>query len=61
MIAKIAPTFDPRHIEGFMRLDHPTLDHLSPDDFAAEVALAALCVNECGTERAELLARSFGL
>ena len=53
--------YDPRHIEAFMRLEHGTLDALSPAKFRAEVAICAECVDEGGTLGAEDLAKSFGL
>ncbi|MDE2104342.1 MAG: hypothetical protein KGL39_44300 [Patescibacteria group bacterium] len=53
--------YDPRHIEGYMRLEHSTLDGLSRSQFASEVAISAACVDEGGIEAAERNARSFGL
>lgn len=52
---------DRRHIEAWMRIEHPTLDGLSPRAFAAEVATAIECVIEAGSETSEKLARSLGL
>jgi hypothetical protein len=52
---------DPRHIEAFMRLEHSTLDGLSPAQFRAEVKLSADCVIIGGRAGAEECARSFGL
>lgn len=60
-IQQIAPTYDSRHVEAYMRSEHGTLDHLSPDAFAAEVVIAVLCIEEGGREMAERIARSFGL
>lgn len=60
-IKAIAPTYDPRHIEAFMRSERGTLDDLSPARFRAEVKMAALCINEGGLEFAERIAKSFGL
>lgn len=59
-IKRIAPTFDPRHVEAFMRSEHGTLDHLSPDRFAAEVAMACFCIKDGGQDLAERLAKSYG-
>jgi hypothetical protein len=60
-IAEIAPTYDARHIEAFMRSEHGTLDRLSPDAFAAEVAMAVSCIEtDGGLDLAERLARSYG-
>lgn len=60
-IKKLAPDYDPRHIEGYMRLQYSTLDHLSADWFKMEVNIAMACVDMGGIEQAESNARSFGL
>ena len=52
--------YDPRHVEAFMRLEHGTLDGLSPAKFAAEVAVARECI-DLDPVMAEEMARSFGL
>lgn len=52
---------DPRHVEAMMRVEHNTLDKLSPDAFKREVEFAATCVSEAGHEMAEKIALSFGL
>ncbi len=52
---------DPRHIEAYVRLDHPTLDGLSYSEFSFEVAVAVECILAGGIEQAESLARSFSL
>ncbi len=52
---------DARHVEGWMRLEHSTLDGLSPSRFAAEVAAAIACMDEAGSEQSKALARSWGL
>lgn len=52
---------DPRHIEAYMRVEHSTLDGLSPRQFAAEVVLARKCIREGGKDMAERIAQSFGL
>jgi len=44
-----------------MRLEHGTLDQLSPEQFRAEVALAVACIAEGGIDAAEKLAQSYGL
>lgn len=51
---------DPRHVEAYMRLEHGTLDALSREQWAAEVAIAVALINEdpAGAER---LAESYGL
>ena len=55
-IRPLAPGYDPRHIEAFMRVEHSTLDGLSPSRFRSEVRLAALAVDEGGKELAESVA-----
>ena len=52
---------DPRHVEGFMRIEYGTLDHLSNADFRRETKEALECIREGGIEPAENLAQSFGL
>lgn len=60
MIESAVPGYDPRHIEAYMRVEHSTLDGLSPSRFKAEAKLAAACVDEGGIEMAERIAKSFG-
>ena len=52
---------DPRHIEGFMRLQYSTLSHLDSRTFNREVKLGVACVREGGKDAAERNAVSFGL
>lgn len=52
---------DPRWVEGWMRLEHGTLDGLSPRQFRDEVKTGAECVRASSTEVNEDLARSYGL
>ncbi len=52
---------DPRHIEAYMRLEHSTLDGLSPRQFDDEVEIGIACVEADGTANAESLAQSFAL
>lgn len=59
-IRQIAPSYDPRHVEAFMRSEHPTLDGLSPSRFRSEVRLACACIDEGGIAMAEQVAKSFG-
>lgn len=58
---KAAQGFDPRHIEGYMRLQHDILSRLSKQQFAREVRLCVMCIQEGGIEAAERNAQSFGL
>lgn len=60
MHARWAPGFDPRHVEAFMRIAHPTLDHLSPEGFVAEIFVACDCIREAGLAESEALARTYG-
>lgn len=60
--AGFTPTPDlGRWVEGWMRLHHATLDHLSPEEFAADVRLSLACVATDGPDASEALAQSFGL
>ena len=61
LIAERTRHVDPRHVEAWMRLEHPTLDTLSPERFAAEVDVAVACIAEAGLTASEALAASFGL
>lgn len=60
-IAELAPQVDPRHVEAWMREEHPTLDHLSPAAFQREVAVAVELIAIVGTQQSESLAQSRGL
>ena len=59
-IQKLAPKYDPRHVEAYLRLEYGTLDHLSPATFTKEVRIACQCI-DADPDQAEQLARSFGL
>lgn len=59
-IKRVAPTYDPRLIECWMRLEHGTLDHLSPDRFAAEVRIACECADHAGENGNRELLSSYG-
>lgn len=61
MISELAPAYDPRHVEAYMRVEHPTLDGLAYWQFAEEVKLAAACIEAAGLKTAERVAISFGL
>lgn len=52
---------DPRHIEGWMRLEHGCLDGLSAARFRSEVAIALECIEASTAEENEALAISEGL
>lgn len=52
---------DPRHVEGYIRLEHSILNSLSWPTIKREVKLAVACIREGGIEAAERNALSFGL
>lgn len=52
---------DPRHIEGYIRLQFSTLGHLDWPTIRREVKIALDCVKEGGIDAAERNALSFGL
>lgn len=52
---------DVRHVEGWMRVAHSTLDALSTSEFTHEVRLAIDCIDAAGKERSEEIASSYGL
>ena len=60
-IAALAPAYDPRHIEAYMRVENNTLDWMSAGRFACEVEIARQCVDGGGREMAERLAQSYGM
>lgn len=60
-ISELAPGFDPRHVEAFIRVKHSTLDGLSQSEFRHEVKVAQGCIEMGGVAMAERVARSFGL
>jgi hypothetical protein len=55
------PEVDPRHVEGYMRIQHSTLDALSAKKFRSEVIVCVGCVDIDGIENAEKIAILFGL
>lgn len=62
LVATLAPTgYEPRHLLAYILTGHPTLGHLSREDFRAECLLAARCVDAAGPAQAERCARSWGL
>ena len=60
-IAERTADVDPRHVEAWMRLEHPTLDGLSAAEFEREVDTAVLAISTAGPAESEALAASFGL
>ena len=51
LIAERTTDVDPRHIEAWMRLEHPTLDALSAAESTREVDEAAALVRAAGHHR----------
>ena len=52
--------YDPRHIESWIRIEHPTLDGLGYNRFRNEIFIAVECIDETGQEASEQLAVSMG-
>ncbi|HEU5019652.1 MAG TPA: hypothetical protein VFT69_16965 [Pseudolabrys sp.] len=59
-IRSIVPASEPRHVEAWMRSEHGTLDHLSPEQFVLEAQVAA-DLAAIDPAMSEALAQSFGL
>ena len=60
-IAERTRDIDPRHVEAWMRVEHPTLDGLSRREFIAAMHAAVGCAIDAGADESEALAASFGL
>jgi hypothetical protein len=60
-LGPLAEIVDARHVEAWMRVEHPTLDALSHAEFSVEVCAAVECIAEAGAIESESLAQSFGL
>lgn len=52
---------DPRHVEGIMRGQYGTLDHLDRETFVSECRIAARWKDELGEADLESVARSHGM
>lgn len=52
---------DPRHVEAMMRMNHKTLDSLSPELFIHEILTNVECLKYINPELVEETAKSFGL
>lgn len=52
---------EPRYVEAWMRLEHGTLDALTPERFESEVCIANACIAASTVKQSEELARSYGL
>lgn len=57
----LAGRYDPRHVEAWMRVEHPTLDALSVQEWAAEVTIALQCIDHARPDDSERLAKSMGI
>lgn len=55
------PEVDPGHIEAWMRMDHGTLDGLSPRDFRQAVKVGVEAVDQCGEKLSQEVASTYGL
>lgn len=59
-IEAMAPDYDPKQVECFMRLAYSTLDGLSRQQFRREVDLACQCI-DADPEMARRLVASYGM
>jgi truncated hemoglobin YjbI len=55
------PGINPAHIEAWMRVEHGTLDALSPAQFRDEVLVAVACARASTSAENDALAASYGL
>lgn len=60
-IAERTRDIDPRHVEAWMRTEHPTLDGLTAQQFTDAMYAALGSAMDAGPEQCEALAASFGL
>ena len=60
-IAEHVTDTDPRHVEAWMRLAHPTLDGLSRQEFIEAMYEALGQIQDAEPEESEALAASLGL
>ena len=61
VIAEYVRDADPRHVEAWMRVEHPTLDGLSAQEFDEAMHAALGAAIDAGPTESEALAASFGL
>ena len=61
LIAQHTREVDPRHIEAWMRVEHPTLDGLSREELLGAMYHAIADHLEAGDAMSESLAATFGL
>jgi hypothetical protein len=50
----------PNWIEAWMRVEYPTLDHLTPAQFDEQVRIAFICIQQSTAEQNAKLSASFG-
>jgi len=60
-IAKLAPGYDPAHVEACMRCHSISIESMSTNQFEAAVGIARLMIDDRGLEAMDHVARSFGL
>ena len=60
-IAERTRDIDPRHVEAWMRTEHPTLDRLTQPQFTEAMYAALGSAIDAGPAENEALAASFGL
>lgn len=60
-IAEATLDIDPRHVEAWMRGQHPTLDGLTQQQFNDAMYAASAAAMDAGPEQCEALAATFGL
>ncbi len=60
-IEKLAPGYDPAHIEGYMLFERSVPDALSPTKFDELVKRACQHIQEDGLEMADRFAIAYGL
>jgi len=60
-IAERTRDIDPRHVEAWMRVEHPTLDALTQKQFDEAMYAALAAAMDAGPEQREALAATFGL
>ncbi len=60
-IAERTRDIDPRHVEAWMRTEHPTLDGLTAQQFNDAMYAALGAAMDAGPTESEALAATFGL
>lgn len=60
-IAKLAPGYDPAHVEACLLARGISVESMSSNHFEAAVGIAQITIDTCGTTLLDRLAKSFGL